>query len=447
MSRDPRFDGRFFVAVKTTGIFCRPICPARLPQEKNVDYYTTAAQAVNKGFRPCLRCRPDSAPLSPAWKGSKATLARAQKLLSEIPVQSVARVAERLGIGERYLHSLVTKHIGCSPKQYQDIQRVLFAKQLLQQSRLPVGDIAFIAGYESMRQFQRAVKQYLKVTPSDMRKNTTRSTELKTDIHVSIHFRPPYDWDKVREFLALRAMHGVEDVTLNSYARYFIHEGVKGYLKATINPDKNRFDVVIRVDDLKIIHAVITALKGMLDTDADPMMIRHSLIASGYPVADICEGLRLPTTWNVFESGCRAILGQQVSVKAAVGQLNKVIEALGEQYQSGVYFPSPEAIAASDLSFLRMPSRRKEALKTFAELFVNGATPSHDDILDIKGIGGWTLDYLKMRGERNPDVYLAGDLIVKKMAQAYNLVPDAAAPWRSYLTLQLWERYNIQVQQ
>lgn len=447
MSRDPRFDGRFFVAVKTTGIFCRPICPARLPQEKNVDYYTTAAQAVSEGFRPCLRCRPDSAPMSPAWEGSKTTLTRAQKLLSEIPLQPVARVAERLGIGERYLHSLLTNHIGCSPKQYQDIQRVMFAKQLLQQSHLPIGDIAFIAGYESMRQFQRAVKQYLKVTPSDMRKNASRTSEPNTDINVSIHFRPPYDWDKVREFLALRAIKDVEEITPESYARYFIQEGTKGYLRATINPAKNRFDVVIRVDDLKVVHAVITALKGVLDTDADPLMIRQSLMASGYPATDLCEGLRLPTTWNVFESGCRAILGQQVSVKAAVAQLNKVVEALGEQHESGVYFPSPEVIAASDLSFLRMPSRRKEALKTFAGLFVNGATPSHDDILDIKGIGGWTLDYLKMRGERNPDVYLAGDLIVKKMAQAYSLVPEAAAPWRSYLTLQLWERYNTQVQE
>ena len=196
VSRDARFDGRFFVAVKTTGIFCRPICPAKLPDEKNVTYYNHAAKAMSDGFRPCLRCRPDSAPSSFAWLGVGTTVTRALTLLSDIPVQSISTISSRLGISERYLNKLMVSHTGLSPKQYQDLQRVLFAKQLLQQSTMKLTDIAFSAGYASTRQLQRAVQTYCKKTPTELR--SKRHTALP-EISLRLHFRPPYHWQQVRE--------------------------------------------------------------------------------------------------------------------------------------------------------------------------------------------------------------------------------------------------------
>jgi len=447
VSRDARFDGRFFVAVKTTGIFCRPICPAKLPAEKNVTYYHHAAQAMNDGFRPCLRCRPDSAPSSYAWQGVGTTVARALTLLSDIPVQSIAMIASRLGISERYLNKLMVSHTGLSPKQYQDLQRVLFAKQLLQQSPMKLIDIALSAGYTSTRQLQRAVHHYCKKTPTELRNKRHASLP---EVTLRLHFRPPYHWPQVRDFLALRAIAGVETVTENAYSRYFTVAGEHGSITATFNGSANGFDIKLRLSNLVYVYKTVEQIKQVLDLDAAPELIEKALMSAGLAEALLTKGLRLPGTWSVFESGCRAIVGQQVSVKAAINQAGLLATHLGEvtsditDSDSKIYcFPEPEAVAASDLAFLRMPNARKRALRDFAELFVEGKRPTHDEILSIKGVGQWTLDYLKMRGERDPDVYLEGDLIVRKMAKQYPVLPHEAAPWQSYLTLQLWQLSSI----
>lgn len=446
VSRDARFDGRFFVAVKTTGIFCRPICPAKLPDEKNVAYYNHAAKAMSDGFRPCLRCRPDSAPSSFAWLGVGTTVTRALTLLSDIPVQSISTISSRLGISERYLNKLMVSHTGLSPKQYQDLQRVLFAKQLLQQSTMKLTDIAFSAGYASTRQLQRAVQTYCKKTPTELR--SKRHTALP-EISLRLHFRPPYHWQQVREFLALRAIRGVEKVSEDTYCRYISVKGELGFISATFNESANGFDVKMRLPNLGYVYKTVEQIKQLLDLHAAPELIEKSLLAAGLPDNLLTKGLRLPGTWTVFESGCRAIVGQQVSVKAAINHAGLLAEHLGavgteepvEQSQR-YCFPEPEAVANSELTFLRMPNARKLALRDFAALFCNGNQPTHDEILSIKGVGQWTLDYLKMRGERNPDVYLAGDLIVRKMAEKYPVLPQKAAPWQSYLTLQLWQLSN-----
>lgn len=441
LSRDARFDGRFFVAVKTTGIFCRPICPAKLPAEKNVTYYKHAAKAIYDGFRPCLRCRPDSAPSSFAWQGTRTTVNRALILLSDLPIKTVSDIAERLGISERYLNKLMVAHAGLSPKKYQDLQRVLFAKQLLQQSGMSLIDIALSAGYSSPRQLQRAVKSYCKKTPSALR--SKRESTLP-EIAVRLHFRPPYHWPQVRDFLALRAIEGVETVSESCYARYFSVGDDYGYLCAMYNEGANGFDVTLRLPNFEYVYQVLEKIKHILDLHAVPDLIEGCLLAAGLPQSLLTQGLRLPGTWSIFESGCRAILGQQVSVKAAIKQVSLLAQHLGciTTEENKYCFPSPQAVASSELAFLRMPKARKSALRAFAALFIEGHQPTHDEILSIKGVGQWTLDYLKMRGERDPDVYLAGDLIVKKMAEKYPVSPQEAAPWQSYLTLQLWQLSN-----
>ena len=443
VSRDARFDGRFFVAVKTTGIFCRPICPAKLPSEKNVTYYLLAAAAINDGYRPCLRCRPDSAPSSFAWLGIGTTLQRGLTLLSEIPIQSVATVSRRLGISERYLHKLMVNNIGLSPKQYQGHQQVLFAKQLLQQSGLTINDVAYSVGYSSSRQLQRKIQTYCKTTPSALRQQNNVSDPV---VALRVYFRPPYHWPQVRDFLLLRAIRGTEQITQTSYTRYFSINGKPAWVKASYNEQAHGFDVKLSLPDLAYMYSTLNRLKKLLDIDADPDLIEQSMQAAGVPKTHITKGLRLPGTWNLFESGCRAILGQQVSVKAAINYVSLVAENLGERIEAGTLelkpaycFPRPEAIANSDLAFLRMPSSRKDALREYARKFAGNKTPSHDEILSIKGIGQWTLDYFKMRGEGNPDIYLSSDLVVKKMAEKFPVDPEKAAPWRSYLTMQLWQ--------
>ena len=443
LSRDSRFDGRFFVAVKSTGIFCRPICPAKLPLEKNVEYFEHATQALHHGYRPCLRCRPDSAPSSFAWQGVTTTVKRGISLLSHIPSQPVSHVAERLGISERYLNKLLQSGLGLSAKQYQSLHRVLFAKQLLQQTEMTVDDVALSAGYGSSRQLQRAVQQYCKTTPSALRKSVKGNAPTVT---LRLAYLPPYNWPQVRDFLKMRAIEGVEAVSDNSYQRYIRVKGEVGRIKAIHNAHANGFDIELRLPSLDGLHSIIEKIKGVLDLHADPQLIKASLHGAGLPLALIDEGIRLPGTWDVFESGCRAIVGQQVSVKAAIGQASLLAKQLhspiGTVTCPGFAFPSPQQVASSDVSFLRMPNARKQALISFASLFAqqpSATTPDDDAIMAIKGVGQWTLDYIKMRGEKDPDVYLAGDLIVKKMAAKYPVSAEKAAPWRSYLTLQLWE--------
>ncbi|WDT85958.1 DNA-3-methyladenine glycosylase 2 family protein [Alteromonas sp. 009811495] len=452
LSRDPRFDGTFFVAVKTTGIFCRPICPAKLPNEENVTYYQHATTAMAHGFRPCFRCRPDSAPHSPAWSGVGATVNRAIALLSVIPSESVSGVAARLGISERYLNKLMVNALGLSPKSFQNMHRALFAKQLIQQSSLSITDVAFTAGYQSLRQLQRAMAQYCDTTPSQLRKHQSHTEQ---QITLFLSYRPPYNWPYVRQFLALRAIPRMEQVTEDTYERWFEWEGADGYFSVKHDPKRSGFSVALTLSNLMHLHRVIENIKAMLDLNADPILIEESLTKAGLAPQQLTCGLRLPSAWSVFESGCRAIVGQQVSVKAAIGQVSLLVHHLGRQAihsqdnldahaekapaQSHVYFPTPDDVASSDLAFLRMPQARKNAIRQFASLFAQSKMPSHDDILSIKGIGQWTLDCLRMRGERNPDVYLSGDLIVRKTAEKFVVRSEDAAPWRSYLTLQMWQ--------
>lgn len=443
-SRDPRFDGMFFIAVKTTGIFCRPVCPAKLPKEENVHYYGLAASAMADGYRPCLRCRPDSAPRSPAWNGVQTTVTRGLSMLGEIPPKKVTSIAERLGISERYFNKLITSSISLSPKQYQTMQQAMFAKQLLQQSHASVIDVALAAGYASARQLQRAMQTYCKMPPSKLRGNMKYLTSSAITLRLS--FRPPYHWDYVRDFLAVRAVEGVEVVTENSYSRNCNIHGEIAQFTATYNPKVNGFDVRIIMDNLKYLYQLVEQIKRMLDVNAQPELISASLHKAGLADAMVTQGLRLPTTFSLFEAGCRAIIGQQVSVKAAMGQVALFTKTLGMKYTEGkttrYAFPAPEDVAGRSLAFLKMPQLRKQAISDFATLCANNPCPSYDDVLAIKGIGEWTVSYMKMRGDGDPDIYLSGDLIVKKAAQRFETDEAQAAPWRSYLTLQLWHLYN-----
>jgi AraC family transcriptional regulator of adaptative response / DNA-3-methyladenine glycosylase II len=442
VTRDPRFDGKFFTAVKTTGVYCRPICPATTPKEENVLYFSSAVAAANAGYRPCLRCRPDSAPGSPAWKGVNTTLDRAIRLIGEGILQdnSLSMLAEKLGISDRYLRQLFEKHLGISPKAYALYQQCLFAKQLLHQTKLSITHIALASGFNSVRRFNDCFQSHLNLTPSQIRKS---GGEKPKGLLLQLYYRPPYDWPYMRNFFMARAITNLEWGDGQSYGRTFEWVGCAGSFTAQHIEHKNRFDVAIELNDITHLRPIVNNIRRILDVDVDIQAVERDLRRCFGTVGLIKTGLRLPGTWSMFEAGIRAILGQQISVVAARNAVTDLVAALGQSAGARQLFPGPQAIAESGLHFLRIPASRKQTLRNLAQHYMHHNTPNDpQQWLKLKGIGSWTLDYARLRGLSDPDIYLGGDLGIKKAVgkSAHNFNPDLASPWRSYLTLQLWSQ-------
>lgn len=434
MARDRRFDGRFYVAVKTTGIFCRPICPANLPKEENVEYYLDKAQALQAGYRPCLRCRPDSAPSSWAWKGVEATFQRAVNLIEQgaLHQSNLVALSERLGISDRYLRKLFNQYIGMSPKQYALYYQLMFAKQLLHTTQLSVTDIALASGFNSVRRFNDAFKQQLQLSPSQVRKRVNMN---ETTNYLELAYRGPLDWQHMLAFYRLRAIEGLEKVTELSYERQFTLNDQHGWFRVA-NPKQGVLRLEFKLEDMSLVRALVNQVRRMFDLDSDILQIEQHL-SSLEPELVKQSGIRIPGVWNTWEAGVRAILGQQVSVKAAIGQLNLLTKTLSPERVS--HFPTPVEIIRADLSFLRMPQSRKETLSRFAHFMAETPEASFEQWLNLKGVGPWTVNYARLRGASEPNCFLDGDLIVKKICQQFpSLTPDTVSPWGSYVTFHCW---------
>ncbi|NCO72916.1 MULTISPECIES: AlkA N-terminal domain-containing protein [Shewanella] len=483
LSRDARFDGQFFTGVLTTGIYCRSICPAPAPYEKNVRYFDSAIKAANAGLRPCLRCRPDSAPSSFAWLGTQTTLMRAIKLieqgfLSGDNAGTVESLAQKLGISSRYLHKLFNQGMGTSPKRFALYQQLMFAKQLLHQTQLSMTEVAMAAGFNSIRRFNEFFKQQLLLTPSDLRQKSRGSTDdthsyndnqVRTyikPITLALSYRPPLSWSKMLAFYAFRQVDNMEviDDELGRYGRTFSFDGVDGFFYVSPNIDKPQLDVSIYLldaNDIKSLHHIVLQLRRMFDLDADMVVIRQALLPIITLGAQIDSGLRIPATGSVFEAACRAVLGQQVSVLQATKLLNLLVKHYGTTLlidgKTWRLFPTPETIAAASLDELNMPGARKLALNALGKFVHQHADSTPDDWLEVKGIGPWTVAYAKMRGLSDPDMFLSSDLVIKKRLYALHeqagqsietpksylsIAADMtkqASPWGSYLTFQLWD--------
>ncbi|KTF16674.1 DNA-3-methyladenine glycosylase 2 family protein [Pseudoalteromonas sp. H105] len=441
-SRDHRFDGLFFIAVKSTGIYCRPICPAPTAKEHNVEYYQYAHSAAQAGFRPCIRCRPDSAPGSSAWQGVKTTALRAKQLLDSnfSEPQSCEKLADRLGVTSRYLRRLFSQHFGISITQYRIFNQCHFAKRLLQETSLPIADIAFAAGFNSIRRFNDAFLQQLHICPSKMRTSVKPS---ESTIKLKLPFRPPYNWQALHQFLAKRLITPIEWLTECSYGRSFKTELYQGQFTARFEQEKHCFLVEIEISEPRYLHPVLMIIRRVLDLDADTTLIESHLDEHINDAISLTKGLRLPGIWSSFEAGIRAVLGQQVSVTAAHNLVALLVSELGDkQDNEHIYFPTPDAVAASELSFFKMPQARKNALRNLAEFCVQHPhCEDLDEWLELKGIGPWTVNYAKLRGQSQPDILLDGDLGVKKaQASAPHFDTDSCSPFRSYLTFQLWQQ-------
>ena len=411
-SRDPRFDGLFFVLVKSTKIFCRNTCKVRLPLEKNVSYASSAQLALAQGYRPCLRCRPDSAPNSSAWMGTHTSLLRAMALLIERRNSSIEDIATSLGISSRYLHKLFIEHLSVSPKRYRLYQQVLIAKTLLQQTRLSVEQVATSVGFNSARQLQQHVKAELKLTPTQIRNNPMpgntqqngEGTQLSSDITLLLSYRPPYDWPLVQGFLSRRAINGNEVFTPSGFTKVLRLANkhteqtkqtpqVTETLSVPVNivhcPKEHGFTVSFNAAYSEYTIEITRIISRMLDLHADPLVINHALEQAGLNQNQLIPGLRLPGVASVFEAGCRAILGQQVSVTAAVNKVNELYQHFASEHDRA--FPSAKTVASSDLLFLKMPARRRQSLIDFAAYCAQEEQETFDSeaMLNIKGIGPW----------------------------------------------------------
>lgn len=446
-ARDARFDGVFFTAVKTTGIYCRPICPANPPLEKNVEYFDSAVLAAQAGYRPCLRCRPDSAPWSCAWLGTDTTFQRALDLIhaGALHTGSMSQLAERLGISDRYLRDMFQRKLGTAPKKYAIYQQCLFAKQLLHESDLSITDIAFAAGFSSVRRFNEAVKQQLGLAPRDIRK---AQTPLARGIHLKMHYRPPYAWQNLLQFLRSRCINGLEWSSDRIYSRTIEMAQTYGFFSIQAKPERHYFDLHIHLNDYQHLNAITQRIRRLFDVDAPIEQIDLHLQSGLADAIDYQPGLRVPGIWSTFEAGIRAILGQQVSVAAASKLVTLFVHELGEPVDFGpaeaaYLFPQPSAVIGHDLGFFKMPQARKDTITRLAEHFVHAAKPDDVDAwIDIKGIGPWTINYVKMRASKDPDIWLAGDAGLRNALKTITQQPDLdmLRPWRSYLTMQLWNQ-------
>ncbi|WP_028764002.1 DNA-3-methyladenine glycosylase 2 family protein [Shewanella colwelliana] len=484
LARDARFDGLFYVGVLSTGIYCRPICPAMPAKEENVRYFNTALAAANHGLRPCLRCRPDSAPHSNPWMGNQTSVNRALTLINEgilsgVDSITLEQLAEKLGITSRYLRELFKTYVGASPKQYALYQQLMFAKQLLHQTTMPITEVAFAAGFNSVRRFNEAIAQELKLTPSAIRKQrAVGSVQVQANsINLKLSYRPPFNWAHMRAFYQLRAVDEMEWLGDNSYGRTITLGKVRGYFTAVHNSEQSCFGINIvftDTDGLLQLKRIVSHIRRLLDLDADLIEVEARLSLLGNALPKINTGVRIPGVWSTFEAGCRAILGQQVSVEQAVKLLKLLTAHYGERVTVGdqevLFFPSAEAIAKAELTELKMPGLRKSALRALA-VFVSECPDSDvEQWLKIKGIGPWTVNYVRLRGLSAPDCLLADDLVVKNQVLANissdpqeselidiihakdkaaiksyyleksQLIGQAISPWGSYLTFQLWSQ-------
>nr|WP_086938248.1 DNA-3-methyladenine glycosylase 2 family protein [Thaumasiovibrio occultus] len=475
MARDHRFDGVFYTAVKSTGIYCRPICPAPAAKEENVEYFPSAIAAASAGYRPCLRCRPETAPGSPAWHGVDTTVARALALIEQgylsgtkdAETGTITGLADRLGVSDRYLRKLFKQKVGVSPKAYALYYQLLLAKQLLHDSALPIADIAFASGFQSLRRFNDAFHKAFTLTPTQVRNRETG--EYNGVITLSLPYRPPYDWPSVRDFYAARLIPTLEVVTTTSYSRTFLvrDDGKleKGRFVATHNEKAHRFDVAITMNSTRSLLAVVRQIRRVLDLDSDPQQIAQAIQrATGVECASTeLVTVRLPGIWSPFEAGIRAIVGQQVSVAAARTLVSQIVTAHHSLSDNGAdespsqdtnnvatgYFPDPHSFDISVIDNLGMPERRRQTLRDFVVWCREHPLDQPDELLTLKGIGPWTVNYMKMRGVSDPDIWLDTDLGIKraleKRASSTSLALDAnaAKPWRSYLTLYLWSQLHV----
>lgn len=476
-TRDTRFDGRIFTAVKTTGIYCRPVCPARTPLENNVEFYPSAAAAQEAGYRPCLRCRPETAPDLGAWKGTSNTVSRALNMieLGALDDGNVAHLAARLGVGDRHLRRLFAQHLGASPIAVAQTRRVLLAKQLIHDTNLSLAQVAMASGFGSIRRFNETFSALYNRPPSEMRRNEKDKAiqdAAAGDVVVQLNYRAPYDWPAMLKYFAARAIDGMEVVENGKYIRAISIGDQHGVVTISHfegqsgSGQTGKIEARIRFPVLSALPQIIARLRRLLDLSTDPEIVGAHLSDDPFlkPLINKQLGLRAPGAWDGFELAIRAILGQQITIEAARKLGNGLVADYGEVLGSSTgvagvthAFPLARTLAGADLSGLRMPRARSGALKAMAQAVVDdpdlfSMRASLDETIksltNLKGIGDWTAQYIAMRAMQEADAFPAADAALinafekltgeRLKPKELQVVAQKWRPWRAYATQYLW---------
>ena len=467
LARDARFDGRFFIGVVTTGIYCRPICPVRPPKPQNVRFYPTAAAAAEAGFRPCLRCRPEAAPGSPAWFGTAATVSRGLRLIADGALDgdgTVEDLADRLGVGARHLSRLFRRHLGAPPRAVAGTRRLLFAKKLINETDLPLAQIALSSGFGSIRRFNAAFRSTYGCPPGALRRTSRRrgAGDADSDFVLRLAYRPPFDWESIAGYFALRATPGVEAVDDNGYCRTISLDGQSGRIRIRPVPGESALLLSVVFPDSRVLFQIVERVRRMFDLTADPEDIAGHLFrdAALAGVVSAHPGLRLPGAWDGFELAVRAILGQQVTVKGASTLAGRLAAAFGDRLPTAdgpaILFPTPAALAEADVARIGLPKARARTIRALAEAVASGdvvfdgaSDPATLErrLTALPGIGSWTAQYVAMRALNEPDAFPAADLGLIRSAVALGIATDAKdlarraeawRPWRAYAAQYLW---------
>ena len=476
-SRDARFDGVFWTGVRSTGIFCRPSCPARTPRPDGVSFHASAAAAQEAGFRACRRCRPDAVPGSPAWDVAADVAGRAARLINDgvVDRDGVEGLAARLGYSARHLTRVLTDELGAGPIQLARTRRAHTARLLLETTDLPVTDVAFAAGFGSVRQFNDTVREAYATTPSDLRRRGRAagraSGEAAAGVDLLLPVRTPFAAVELLAFLAAHLVEGVEDAGPGWYARTLRLPHGPGSVRLALDEDAartGRVPCTLRLTDLRDLGAAVERVRRILDADADPAAVdgdlaRDPLLA---PLVRATPGRRLPGTPDGDEAAIRTVLGQQVSLAGAISLGGKLVAAYGEDGLRDAdgptrLFPSAAALADVEAESLPMPRARARALVGLCAALADGGVPLdrslaraevRERLLALKGIGPWTADYVAMRALGDPDVFLPGDLALRKVLGDLGEQSDPAAvtaraeawrPWRSYAVMALWGTLDL----
>ena len=469
-AHDARFDGAFFIGVTSTGIYCRPVCRVKTPRRENCRFFAHASQAEGAGFRPCLRCRPELAPQTLAWSAQDASALLAQhaaRLLDspdawgdEVP--SVAGLAARLGVSDRHLRRVFEAELGVSPMDWLQTRRLLAAKQLLADTRLPVAQVALAAGFASLRRFNAAFAAQYRMSPTALRRDGSEA-KPGDGIAVTLGYRPPYDVREMLQFLQQRGIAGVEqiDVAAHTVARTLrLDDDTCGWVACRFEPEQHRVQVRVADSLAPQLPRVIARVRAWLDLDADPAAI-HAVLGADFPAL---AGLRVPGTLDGLELAVRAVLGQQVTVAAARTLTTRLVERFGTPLATPIdgltrLFPSPAALAAAsgdELGQLGLVRQRQAAIHALAQAVSSGQIRLHagadvaatmDALKALPGIGAWTADYIALRALRWPDAFPSGDMALQKALapEGQRLTARAAEgraerwrPWRAYAVIRAW---------
>ena len=454
-SRDPRFDGWVYLAVTSTGIYCRPSCSAMTPRREHMRFYRSAAAAQRNGFRACKRCRPDAAPGSPEWNLRSDAVGRAMRLIGDgvVDREGVAGLARRIGYSERQLNRLVTVELGAGPIAIARSRRAQSARTLIETTALPFTEIAFAAGFSSVRQFNDTVREVYASSPTALRAKAQRgSASAPGTISLRLAYRKPFAWSELLGFLAARAVTGVEEVVAGRYRRVLRLPGGVGV--ADLADTGGAIALILALESVADLAVAVERCRRLLDLDADPVAVDDLLGGDPdlAPLVAVRPGLRVPGAVAGDEIAVRAVLGQQISVAAARTIAGRLTRSYGEPLRvpdGGLThaFPTAAALAAADE--LPMPATRARTLRAICAALASGTVdlgPGGDRdgtrraLLGLPGIGPWTASYIAMRALRDPDVFLDSDLGVRHALDRLGLAytADRWRPWRSYATMHLW---------